>query len=266
MRIDRGDSMGRAWRRFLAVALIAGATLAAASPAQAYTITGYAGGDGRLEIMPLGDSLTRGVGDPMWSGYRADLRARFAGVGQNPNMVGPWIDGNGDHEHAGTSGARIDQINVQVPQLMGVYKPDVVIVMLGTNDVGQRYQLDGVTDRMVSLLSRIRQFRPSARVFVATIPKWAREDMNVLVDQANQDIAAAVGQFGDPKTTIIPVGSLAGADPARDLVADGVHLTPCGYAKVAFIMWLHMGLSDLKPAGDTWPSGFWPWSNTGVCA
>lgn len=232
----------------------------------AYRKSSYAGSDGRLDVMALGDSLTRGQGDPMWAGYRMDLRARLAAVGQNPNMVGPWIDGNGDHEHAGTGGARIDQLNVQVPQLMGTYRPDVVIVMLGTNDVGQRYQLDGAQERMISLLRRIRQFRTEARVFVATIPKWADPNQNVYVDQVNDSIVAAVTQFNDAKTTIIPVGSLAGAVPSKELGPDGVHLTPCGYARVAFILWTHMGLSDLKPAGDTWPGGYWPWDNTGACA
>lgn len=259
--------MNRSWVRqvSLVTALLA-ASFAYAPPAQAYTISGYAGGDGRLEVMPLGDSLTRGQGDPMWAGYRMDLRARLASVGQNPNFVGPWIDGNGDHEHAGTGGARIDQVNVQVPQLMGSYRPDVVIVMLGTNDVGQRYQLDGVQERMISLLRRIRQFRPAARVFVATIPKWANADQNVYVDQVNGGIAAAVVQFNDAKTTLIPVGSLAGADPAKELGPDGVHLTPCGYARVAFILWTHMALSDLRPPSDAWLGGWWPWDNTGVCA
>lgn len=258
----------RQWVSLLTVtATVTAMTLPIGQEAQARrSLSPYAGSDGQLDVMPLGDSLTRGQGDPNWGGYRLDLRARLAAVGQSPDFVGPWADGNGDHEHAGTGGARIDQLNVQVPQLMGTYKPDVVIVMLGTNDVGQRYQLDTVTDRMMTLLNRIRQFRAGARVFVATIPKWASAEQNVYVDQVNASIVAAVAQLADPKTTIIPVGSLVGTDPARDLTGDGVHLTPCGYAKVAFILWTHMGLSDLKPSGDVWGGGYWPWSNTGVCA
>lgn len=263
MHTDRFISRGLA--RLAVVVLAAVAGLIPAVAAQAWTLSSYAGTDGRLDIMPLGDSLTRGVGDPMWSGYRADLRARFASVGQNPNMVGPWLDGNGDHEHAGTQGARIDQVSVMVPQLMAVFKPDVVLVMAGTNDVSQRYQLDDVQARMVSLIGKIQQYRPSARVFVATIPQWADPARKPDVDQVNAAIVAAVNEVDSATVTIVPV-AIVGQDPARDLGSDGVHLTLCGYAKVAFVWWLHMGLSDLKPAADTWGGGFWPWSNTGVCA
>lgn len=248
------------------VAIAAALLLIQAPPARAAAaVSAYAGEDGRLAVMPLGDSLTRGVGDPMWGGYRLDLRARLAAAGQNPDFVGPWMDGNGDHEHAGTSGARIDQVSVAVPQLMSVYKPDVVIVMLGTNDASQGYEVPGVADRMTTLLQRVRQYRPAARVFVATVP--LRGDGNQFTDQVNAGIGTAVASLADPKVTLLPVSALIGADPARELTADGVHLTPCGYARMAYLMWVHIGLSDVKPAGAAWPAGYWPWgASPGACA
>lgn len=225
----------------------------------------FAGADGVLDVMPIGDSLTRGQGDPNWWGFRGDVRARLIRQGVSVNFVGPWIDGTGaDHEHAGTSGARIDQVNVQIPQLMTVYKPDVVLILLGTNDTGQQYELTTVSDRMTSLVNRVLQFRPSARVFVSTIPGWANQTAQANADIVNNGIRAAVNGLGNPNVSLVPNDIVR--DPAKDLTSDGVHLNQCGYAKLAFVWFLYMNNSNLNPTPGSWLGGYWPWDGTGVCS
>jgi lysophospholipase L1-like esterase len=248
-----------------AVALLA-LTAASAAPhpvsAAAKSVSPYAGSDGVLQIMPLGDSIARGhpgTGSPAWAGFRLDLRARFDSVGAVPNMVGPWLDGSGDNNHAGTSGARIDQINAQVPQAMVNYRPDVVLVMAGTNDVGQNYELATATDRMVALIQRVRQFRPTARVFVATIPAWGDPLRMPAVNAMNDSIRAAIAAAADPKVSMVP-NHIVGQDPAKDLHPDGVHPTPCGYAKLAYVWWMYVNNSDVNPTPNSWPNANYPWT------
>jgi lysophospholipase L1-like esterase len=244
------------------------ATVTAAGTATPATVTRslspLAGADGVLDVMALGDSISRGHGDPYWNGYRADLRARLTAVGLRPNFVGPWLDGAGDNNHAGTSGARIDQIGSQVPQLMRNYRPDVVLLMAGTNDVGQHYDLVGAGDRMTALIQRIRQFRPTARVFVATIPAWTNPERKPEVDLMNASIQQAVSGLADPQVTLVP-NHIVGRDAAKDL-SDGVHPTRCGFAKLAYVWFLYMNESTVNPKPGSWSRGYWPWgTGRGAC-
>jgi lysophospholipase L1-like esterase len=241
------------------------ATARVAKPAAAArSLSPLAGADGVLQIMALGDSISRGHGDPYWNGYRSDLRARLARVGLRPNFVGPWADGAGDNNHAGTSGARIDQISAQVPQLMRNYQPDVVLLMAGANDVGQRYDLASASSRMTALIKRIRQFRPTARVFVATIPAWAAAERKPEVDLMNASIREAVSDLTDPQVSLVP-NHIVGRDTAKDL-SDGVHPTRCGYAKLAYVWFLYINESTVNRKPGSWPRGYWPWgAGRGAC-
>jgi lysophospholipase L1-like esterase len=217
-----------------------------------------------LDVMPLGDSITRGQGDPFWNGYRADLRARMARAGLNPNFVGPWSDGGEDNSHGGTSGARIDQIAVQIPQLMADYRPDVVLLMVGTNDVGQKYELHSAKGRMSGLIARIRKFRPSARVFVGEIPQFRDAAYKPYVDQLNAAIRAAVLEARDPMVSLVP-NRIVGTTPTVELV-DQVHLTRCGYARIAYLWWYYMNRSNLNRTPGSWSAGYWPWGTApGAC-
>jgi lysophospholipase L1-like esterase len=239
-------------------------TTAAKPAAVARSLSPLAGADGVLDIMALGDSISRGHGDPYWNGYRADLRARLTAVGMRPNFVGPWTDGTGDNNHAGTSGARIDQISAQVPQLMLNYRPDVVLLMAGTNDVGQRYDLDHAGDRVTALVTRITQFRPSARVFVATIPAWTNPDRQPEVDAMNAAIRQAVAALADPRVSLVP-NHIVGRDAAKDL-SDGVHPTRCGFAKLAYVWFVYLNDSTVNARRNSWSRGYWPWGTArGTC-
>jgi lysophospholipase L1-like esterase len=217
-----------------------------------------------LKIMPLGDSLTRGQGDPAWNGYRADLDQRFTNLGGlTAEMIGPWTDGSGDNNHAGTSGARIDQLTVQAAQLMTDYIPDVVLLMAGTNDVAQQFDLPNAPLRLRHLIARLQQFQPTVRLYVATIPAFRDPAWKPLVDAYNVGVQDTINWFASDKVTFVP-GHIVGTDPAKDLVpGDLVHLTPCGYAKLAFVWWDRIRVSSLNP-GAPWSPGSWPWATT-VC-
>ena len=68
------------------------------------------------EILPLGDSITDGLGGT-GGGYRARLHLLLNNVGDSFRMVGSAtndstavLTGSGQHRHEGHSGYRIDQI------------------------------------------------------------------------------------------------------------------------------------------------------------
>jgi len=219
-----------------------------------------------LNVMPLGDSVTRGHGDPAWNGYRYDLQQRLSALGLNPNMVGPYRDGTmGDNNHAGVSGARIDQWAVVAPQLVKDYQPDVVLLMLGTNDIGQRYQLDTAPTRLRDMIYRIRAVKPDVRVFVAAITQFREDTNDPLVDAYNSGVAAMVAALGSAWVHFVPTQGV-GEDAAREL-ADHVHPNPCGYVRISWIFYYYMGRSPLNTTGTTWPTGYYPYGTApGPCA
>ena len=96
--------------------------------------------------MPLGDSITRGKGDGNLSvgGYRAFLEDQLAAGGYSFDFVGSLVEGPpslADKDHEGHGGLRIDQIGAQVQAWLGAADPDVVLLMIGTNDITQNYDL-----------------------------------------------------------------------------------------------------------------------------
>lgn len=55
---------------------------------------------------------------------------------------------------------------------------------------------------------------------------------------------------------------IVGRQP-KDLVNDNVHPSDCGYAKISFV-WYYTMERYLAPG--QWATGYYPWSNKGVCA
>ncbi|MGH3658926.1 MAG: SGNH/GDSL hydrolase family protein [Micromonosporaceae bacterium] len=228
-----------------------------------------------VNVMPLGDSLTWGYtvknGTPVVvDGYRKDLWTRLRKVGMNVNFVGscprPWDewkcngDGTmGDNNHEGHSGFRIDQLSANVSRWMAVYKPQIVLLMAGTNDIAQRYDLPNAPRRLSAMIDKIRAARPTVRIFVATIPQYRDPAVKPYVDAYNKAIPGVV-KSKDSRVHLVPqhiVGT-----KAKDF-ADHVHPSDCGYAKLSFVWYYYL---DRHLAGGRWPTGYYPWNNSGVCA
>src|SRR5256885_14756200 len=105
----------------LAAALLAAALLT--TPAHA------AVGTRPVRVMPLGDSITFGVGSSTGSSYRAALWDRLVGqAGYAVDYVGSQRSGAlPDTDNEGHSGWRIDQIASNVDGWLATYQPDVVL-------------------------------------------------------------------------------------------------------------------------------------------
>ena len=89
---------------FTLVAATLGVTTAGGTPASAAPTT-------PLRVMPLGDSITWGVGSSTGNGYRGPLWNRLAADGHPLDFVGTVRGGSmSDPDNEGHSGYRIDQI------------------------------------------------------------------------------------------------------------------------------------------------------------
>lgn len=191
-----------------------------------------------LRVMPLGDSITEGVN----GGYRNRLWERLAGDGISVDYVGPRWDRwtrIADKDHAGTPGFTVGNLLGEIDGWLSTYRPDVVLLMIGTNDLAW-WHVEGPTTtatRLGTLLDRIHARAPGIRVVVATIPPMAgpvapnRLDRAALVAQYNdaveQEVARRVA-LGRPL-------SLADVNAALRLsdLYDGVHPTEAAHARIA---------------------------------
>ena len=119
-----------------------------------------------VRILPIGDSLTSGLSNNSVPGaYRNRLHLLLSTAGYNVDFVGTFSDvGNAglpDVNHQGQGSARIDQIQTQIGGwLDAVDDPDVVLLMIGTNDFWQNYQLSTVQTRLTNLIADIATKRP----------------------------------------------------------------------------------------------------------
>jgi len=193
-----------------------------------------AGGiDERTSVMPLGDSLTDGYNIP--GGYRIDLAAQFAAAGMATDFVGSLINGPAtltDREHEGHSGWRIDQISASITSWMNAYQPDVVLLMIGTNDVVQDYQLATAPDRLSSLIDQIVVLAPATHVIVSSIPRIGGSPNSERVQAYNATVPGIVGGkvAAGKRVSFVDAYAVIGAG---DLHTDYTHLNASGYSKLA---------------------------------
>src|SRR4030095_11550782 len=151
----------------LRLGLVAGALLAAASLSPAGGAPAEA-----LRVMPFGASLTKGVGSTHGAGYRQSFVRRMHDAGVAIDMVGSFHHGpeDMDRDHEGYQGqgvAKLDEVSFEE---LRHERPDVVILMIGTNDAKESQLVpDAFRIRYSVLLDRTLA-ESHTRMIVATIP------------------------------------------------------------------------------------------------
>ncbi|MBA3936439.1 MAG: chitobiase/beta-hexosaminidase C-terminal domain-containing protein [Planctomycetes bacterium] len=133
-----------------------------------------------IRIMPLGDSITAGYGADV-GGYREQLKNRLSSAGYNAVFVGSQSTFNPASDpglaHEGHSGWRIPQITsivtgsldavgTSASQIITTANPDVVMLMIGTNDMLGSNGMGIDPNLYRPLLDAIYAQKPTVRVIV----------------------------------------------------------------------------------------------------
>jgi lysophospholipase L1-like esterase len=227
-------------------------TAPAPAPAPAVQLQSCAG------IMPLGDSITLGVN----GGYRNNL---YTGLQQNNcgvDFVGTQFDVNtrvADKDHEGHPGFAIGDIANSVNAWLASTQPNVILLMIGTNDTAWWTNEDAteIGARHNALIDQLRAARPNAWIFVASIPPQSSVlihgkpdgnatttsvDRAVLTQQLDAVIRSNVGVrvAAGQRVRFVDVNSVL---TTADLY-DGIHPTEAAHAKVAqvFLDWVRAAL------------------------
>jgi acyl-CoA thioesterase-1 len=187
---------------------------------------------GATRIMAAGDSNTLGVGTPEFGGYRVSLSQILSGRGFAFDMVGTQWNGPAelaDKAHEGYGGYTIDDLAGIMPDKLTLNPPDVVLLMIGSNDVTKSVDMPNAPTRLGHLLDMILA-RPSVqRVILSTIPPFNLDWPEG--QQAIRDYNAALPGVVGGRSKVTLIDGYSQIDPATDM-ADGVHLNPSGAAKL----------------------------------
>jgi lysophospholipase L1-like esterase len=200
-------------------------------------------------ILALGDSITQGLIDPAsvngghllasLGGYRSHLFELIRPSGKAIAFVGSLFDGpltvdgvtfGRSHEgHAGKRAQEIESIAVSVAQRT---RPDIVLLMVGTNDVLTEAEPGDVANALShlrGLVSNLRRTIPEAMIFVAKIPPIP----NHILGQVNYNVGIQTlfehRRVSDPRLRLVDMT----AGFTVDMLSDGVHPTDEGYAHMA---------------------------------
>lgn len=190
----------------------------------------YVSATGATKIMATGDSNTLGVGTTMFGGYRVSLDRILSGRAFAFDMVGSQSNGPAelpDKAHEGYGGYTIDDLALIMPDKLALNPPDMVLLMIGTNDVTKSVDIPNAPGRLGRLLDVIFASPSVQRVILSTIPPmkldWPAGQ------QAVRDFNAALPGVVAGRSKVTLVDLYPQIDPATDM-ADDVHLNTTGAA------------------------------------
>jgi lysophospholipase L1-like esterase len=198
-----------------------------------------------IRVMPLGDSLTAGVGSSTGAGYRAALRAELTRAGLNVDFVGSRRSGPGpDADNEGHPGWRTDNLSDHIEQWLAAAKPDVVLLDIGTNDLNRKFGADITSAKTADLIDRITRQLPDVRVVVAKLRVVGYGA--AAYRRFNATLKRVVAARG-PRVSLADMSRISAAN-----TVDGVHPTDSGYRQMAY-QW-YRALRPVLADGRPWPT------------
>jgi len=204
-----------------------------------------------IRILPVGDSITHGAGAA--GGYRLRLYELLTAAGYNVDFTGTQT-GNGapglpDPDHEGHGGWRIAGIDGII---QGVFDqtddPDVIILLIGTNDYGAGDDTINATNRLDALITKMATYRPYAKIIVSTLTRRGEPHNTQIQTTFNPYVPIIVANHAALGRQVY-FTDLYNAVPLSDM-PDNLHPNADGYAKMA-TNWFTRITEHFSPEGST---------------
>lgn len=182
-----------------------------------------------LRIQPLGDSITWGYRSSDGNGYRQDLLNMLSG---NPvQYVGSQRSGNmADSFNEGHPGAVISEI-ADYAKLSLPDRPNIILLMAGTNDCNKPEDPAGAPARLASLIDKCIAACPDAVIIVAQLTPIAGAASQANVEKFNAAVPGLVATRASQGAHILTVDMSAFVTVGQ--LDDGLHPNDAGYANMA---------------------------------
>ncbi|MFJ9742673.1 fibronectin type III domain-containing protein [Streptomyces sp. NPDC101166] len=241
-------------------------------------LRGISGTATPLRVMVVGDSMSQGdEGDWTWR-YRlwqwfksqhveVDFVGPYKGTRNRPDPVGPavpplqgeppthpsvenppvsgryaaGVDEDFDSDHFAVWGRQAAQDKKLIGSMVTQYRPDLLLVGLGFNDMGWFVSgAQGTLDSVKTLVDNARAAKPDLRFAVANVPQRSaiggREDLPVTTAAYNDMLARAIPSWSTQTSRVESVdwaGSYDCAAKACPAAYDGLHPNALGEFQIA---------------------------------
>ncbi|MEU7066907.1 SGNH/GDSL hydrolase family protein [Streptomyces sp. NPDC046161] len=118
--------------------------------------------------MPLGDSITAGLGSTTGAGYRLPLWNRIAAQSRyRVDYVGSQQAGAvPDPDHEGHRGWQITQIRAEIDGWLATAQPQYVLLHIGINDLAWGADPNAAADQLVGLVDEIQARQPGVTIIL----------------------------------------------------------------------------------------------------
>jgi lysophospholipase L1-like esterase len=191
-----------------------------------------------VRIMPLGDSITQGFRGH--DSFRRGLWLRLKKAGARVDFVGSLKENFGgmphhtdfDMDHEGHWGWRADQVLARVDNWAAKNVPDIVLLHLGTNDIGGGQDIEETVGEIEEIIMTIRKHNPKVKVLLAQIIPMANEAINERIKKFNEQLESLAESICTEESPVILVNHFDGFDSQSDTY-DGVHPNEWGADKMA---------------------------------
>lgn len=196
---------------------------------------------GQVKIMPLGNSITRGVRGPSTddAGFRNDLAALLTAEGVVFDFVGSLANGVGfDSDHEGHDGLRAEQLRDSVTTYLTQNPPEVILLHAGTNDISNDQSVASTATEIGELLDAIHGFDPAIKTIISSVLPRA-DDKDSQVSQLNPEIYALFRARRDAGQNVFYAGlnEIMKTNPTWDEdffeKSDAVHPNDAGHEVIA---------------------------------
>ena len=219
----------------------------------------------KTEIMPLGDSITLGVGEvsdnAIMVGYRKFLWDKLINHNYAVDFVGSQNSGNAisgfDYNHEGHSGWTAPMIADNIYQWLVDNPADIVLLHIGTNDIGV-YNTQTIVNNVKRILDLIDSYESASGkeitvILAKIINRTEYSSLTTSFNNQLQELVAGRQALGDQ---IILVDMEQALIYPGDMY-DPLHPNSPGYAKMADVWFSVLGeiLFTCTETGNQAPNG-----------
>lgn len=208
-----------------------------------------------LRILPLGASVTFGVGSTTGNSYRKDLRDTLVQAGHEVNFVGRRKNGDFvDNDVEATSGFVISQIANSAGTAAPMFLPNLALIEAGTNNCNSGQPVPDAGENVTRMIDGIFESSPGVTVILALIleNKIAEQDAcRVDINKQYTNVLAPRYEQSGARFVLIDMRSEDG--PMTADLFDTRHPNDVGYRKMA-VVWNKGILAALEKGYITPPA------------
>jgi lysophospholipase L1-like esterase len=186
-----------------------------------------------LKVTLVTASITYGQGSSQRNGYRDDLYRLLERDGNVVNMVGnnPAVGSTfKDKDTEGWKGFTIDQVAGKMRASMPKNRPNIVTLLVGTNDMWKRVDLPNAPARLGKLIDGVLNFPPLTMVIVSSLPPNSDAKMQARINSYNAALPGVVQKRAKAGKWVL-FADCGKTVKVSDLV-DGTHPNDAGYERI----------------------------------